>query len=791
MESRYPGSSYPPPPPGPGAANPPMPSAEAFARLSMAGGAHRPMDLLGSRDVLLGGPLPPAAVALPANAVENPRAQCDPAIFRSTLGAVPGSPELLKKSRLPLGLILHPFKDMKSLTILQVSQIVRCRACRTYINPFAQLTDQRHWRCNICFRLNDLPEDFSWDPVTKSYGEPQRRPEIRQATIEFIAPGEYMLRPPQPACYVFVLDVSSNAIETGYLSAFAAQFVNSLDRIPGDGRALIGFITFNSSVHFYQFAEEAAEGSDEVLPPKQLVVSDLDEVFVPTLSGLLTSLHQSKAAIAEFVRGLPEVFSTSNDPHSALGAAVKAAHELVAEIGGRVTIVQTQLPDIGPGALASREDPNQRASAEVPLGPATDFYKQVALECNGHQVAMDLFLLSSQYADLATLSGLAKFSGGVIHHYPSLHFLRNPLELRRFQSDLGRYLTRKIGFESVLRIRCTKGLALHTFYGNFFVRSTDLLALPNTNPDQALGVQVQMEESIAELPVVSFQAALLYTSSRGDRRIRVHTLCLPVTASLAEVQSKADAEALLSLLAKMAAERSISSASVRDAREALINSVVDALGAYIGSLPASQRPPLNSLPAPPGSLRLLPLYVLGLLKHSAFALGTSVKADLRTAALCAFRTLPLQSFLVHVYPALYPLHSILDYDEGGPPQLQLSAERLDRFGLYALHCDTRLYLYLCAGVNDDLVRDLFGVQGYNQVSEQIDELPELDNDYSIRVREFLGSLASGRPFSAPLKVIREDSKWREVFGRRLIEDKSESAHSYVEFLQHVRRELGK
>ena len=53
-----------------------------------------------------------------------------------------------------------------------------------------------------------------------------------------------------------------------------------------------------------------------------------------------------------------------------------------------------------------------------------------------------------------------------------------------------RYLTRKIGFEAVMRIRCTRGLTLHTFHGNFFVRSTDLLSLPNVNPDAGFGMQV-------------------------------------------------------------------------------------------------------------------------------------------------------------------------------------------------------------------------------------------------------------------------------------------------------------
>lgn len=56
---------------------------------------------------------------------------------------------------------------------------------------------------------------------------------------------------------------------------------------------------------------------------------------------------------------------------------------------------------------------------------------------------------------------------------------------------------------------------LHTFYGNFFVRSTDLLALANVNPDSALAVQIQIEESLSKRDNVCFQAALLYTSSRG------------------------------------------------------------------------------------------------------------------------------------------------------------------------------------------------------------------------------------------------------------------------------------
>lgn len=37
-----------------------------------------------------------------------------------------------------------------------ISGIVRCRRCRTYVNPYVTFTDAgRKWRCNMCALLND------------------------------------------------------------------------------------------------------------------------------------------------------------------------------------------------------------------------------------------------------------------------------------------------------------------------------------------------------------------------------------------------------------------------------------------------------------------------------------------------------------------------------------------------------------------------------------------------------------------------------------------------------------
>lgn len=164
------------------------------------------IDLLQSPNILPPTKIQPPLINLGQELLN--RANCSPDVFRCTVTKIPETASLLQKSRLPLGLLIHPFKDLSYLPIIQSNVIVRCRSCRTYINPFVYFVDAKRWKCNLCFRVNELPEEFQYDPVSKTYGDPSRRPEIKSSTIEYIAPSEYMLRPPQPAVYLFLLDVS-------------------------------------------------------------------------------------------------------------------------------------------------------------------------------------------------------------------------------------------------------------------------------------------------------------------------------------------------------------------------------------------------------------------------------------------------------------------------------------------------------------------------------------------------------------------------------------------------------
>ena len=45
-------------------------------------------------------------------------------------------------------------------------------------------------------------------------------------------------------------------------------------------------------------------------------------------------------------------------------------------------------------------------------------------------------------------------------------------------AEIRRNLTRLTGWEAVMRIRVSRGIRISGFHGHFFVRSSDLLALP-------------------------------------------------------------------------------------------------------------------------------------------------------------------------------------------------------------------------------------------------------------------------------------------------------------------------
>ncbi len=73
----------------------------------------------------------------------------------------------------------------------------------------------------------------------------------------------------------------------------------------------------------------------------------------------------------------------------------------------------------------------------------------------------------------------------------------------KFRADLQAILTREQGFEAVMRIRCSAGLAVSTYYGNFTLRGNDLMHMPMVDADKAFAIELRLEENATNVHLLT------------------------------------------------------------------------------------------------------------------------------------------------------------------------------------------------------------------------------------------------------------------------------------------------
>ncbi|KAI9286884.1 Sec23/Sec24 trunk domain-containing protein [Umbelopsis sp. AD052] len=736
---------------------------------------------------------PPPAINLPPNAsiTSSPTANSDPSYQRSTMNAIPATEALLKKSRLPLALVIAPYRTLKEgdepVPVVSDTVIARCRRCRTYINPFVTFVEGgQRWKCNMCFLLNEVPSAFDRDAITSQPADRWKRAELNHGCVEFVAPTEYMVRPPQPPAYVFVIDVSYSAVQSGMVATAARTILDSLDRIPNEeNRTKVAFITVDSSLHFYNFNSSLTE-------PQMLLVSEIDDVFLPAPTDLLVNLTESRHVIESFLEKLPDMFKDTTNIKNAAGSALQAAFKLVSVCGGKIICLQSTLPNVGTGALKPREDVKLLGTAKETtlLNAASPFYKTFAVDCSRSQVACDMLIFGGQYSDVATLSCLPRYTAGQTYFYPGFNAARTEDALK-FAHEFSELLAEQVGMEAVIRIRASKGIRMTSYHGNFFVRSTDLLALPNVPRDQSYCVEIGIEDDL-KTPTVCFQTALLHSTCHGERRIRVLTTCLPVKNVMAELYSSVDQFAMATFLANKAVERALTT-KLDDARDAIVNKVVDMLGVYKTHILGSGSGSTPQLTIS-DNLKLLPALTLGLLKHDGLRQSSQIPTDLRSNAMNLLKTMPVQLLIPYIYPTLYSLHNMPneagEVGENGvvlPPRLNLSGEKLEPHGCYLLENGQNIYIWVGRGVVPQLCLDLFDVKSYEGLRGGKITLPNLENPFNQKVNMIIGKIREMRRgnYYPQLYLVKEDGEpaLRLWFLSHLIEDRTDNVLSYPQLLQ--------
>ena len=201
--------------------------------------------------------------------------------------------------------------------------IVRCKDCRSYINPFVRFIENgTKWICNFCGDIN-VTDSYYYSPLNKLglRQDYEERTELRKGSVDFIANNEYMNRPPMPPTYIFVLDVSKPALDTGYLATAVATIKSVLESqlLPGFDRAKVGFLTYDSAVHFYNLRSTLKQ-------PQMLVVTDIEQVYLPQPEDLVVELQDSLELVTTLLDSLPSLFSKSQIVDNCFVAALQAAN---------------------------------------------------------------------------------------------------------------------------------------------------------------------------------------------------------------------------------------------------------------------------------------------------------------------------------------------------------------------------------------------------------------------------------------------------------------------------------
>ena len=180
---------------------------------------------------------------------------CNPKFMRANVTKIVNTQQQFQGCKLPVGVVCQPMahhsetvnnnggaSEPLELVDFGATGIIRCKRCRAYINCYVTWTDNgRRWRCNFCGMLNDVPSSyFSHLDQNGQRRDKLQRPELMNASVEFLASGDYMVRPPQPPVYFFLIDVSGAATQSGMLQSLVNAVKQSLDQIPGKPRTQIG-----------------------------------------------------------------------------------------------------------------------------------------------------------------------------------------------------------------------------------------------------------------------------------------------------------------------------------------------------------------------------------------------------------------------------------------------------------------------------------------------------------------------------------------------------------------------
>uniref|UniRef100_H2ZC33 Protein transport protein Sec24C n=1 Tax=Ciona savignyi TaxID=51511 RepID=H2ZC33_CIOSA len=752
-----------------------------------------------------------------------------PRFVRCTAYNLPATADMAKNCQVPMSLCIKPMASLPEGEIppLMVDPgpdgPIRCKRCKAYMCPQFAFTDGgRRFQCVMCNAITDTPHGFfdHLDHMNQRVDK-YRRPELCRGSYEFIATKDYCRndKPPNPPAFIFALDVSYNAIKSGYVDLLCRQLHSLLDTLPREmnqekSAIKVGFITYNNVLHFYNLKSSLAQ-------PQMMVVSDVSDVFVPLQEGFLVSLEESRSVghvIDSLLEQIPEMFRDTRETELVFAPVIQAAVEALksADCAGKLFMFHTSLP-IGeaPGKLKNRDDRKLIGTdkEKVLFNPATNFYEKLAKDCVSSACCVDLFLFPNQYVDVATLAQVPQLTGGQVykllhsvtckipssnphptspthtqHHPPTprYNFFRSDIDGGRFIKDFAHGLQRDIVFDAIMRVRTSTGIRAVQFYGALYMGNTTDVELAAIDCDKAIQVELKHDDKIAEEYGAFVQIALLYTSVGGQRRLRLHNLNLSVCTQLADLYRSCETDVLMNFMAKKSVMSGLQ-LSPQKIREELITQISVTLATYRKHVASPSSPGQLILPE---CMKLLPVYLNCLLKNDAIHSSHEVSTDDRSYLRQLIISMDVTETQAFLYPRLIPVFSDSISDGGIPPSIRCSEDRMKETEAFILENSVSMFLWIGQSVNPVWIQNVFGVQSAAQIDIDLVNLVVYDNEDSKSLRGLVANLQATRSRHMKFTIVRQRDKLEPWFKHLLVEDRGASgSSSYVDFLCHMHKEI--
>ncbi|XP_056152852.1 protein transport protein Sec24C [Lampris incognitus] len=717
-----------------------------------------------------------------------------PRFIRCTAYNMPCTADMAKQSQVPLAAVIKPLATLPPdetppfLVDHGEGGPIRCNRCKAYMCPYMQFIEGgRRFQCGFCSCVTEVPPHyFQHLDHTGKRVDCYDRPELSLGSYEFLATVDYCKnnKLPQPPAFIFLIDVSYNAVKSGMVGIVCQELKTLLDYLPRenpdmDSAVRVGFVTYNKVLHFYNVKSSLAQ-------PQMLVVSDVSDMFVPLLDGFLVNVNESRVVIESLLNQIPEMFADTRETETVFGPVIQAGLEALkaADCAGKLFVFHTSLPIAeAPGKLKNREDKKLIGTdkEKSQFQPQVGFYNSLAKECVAQGCCVDLFLFPNQYVDVATLGVVPVSTGGSIYKYT---YFQAQTDSERFLSDLRRDIQKPVGFDAVMRVRTSTGIRATDFFGSFFMSNTTDVELAGLDCDKTITVEFRHDDKLSEETGALMQCAMLYTSCSGQRRLRIHNMAVNCCSQLADLYRNCETDTIINFFSKYAF-RSVLSSPTKTVRDSLVNQCAQILACYRKNCASPSSAGQLILPE---CMKLLPVYLNCVLKSDVLLPGADVSLDDRAYLRQLLSCMDVTESHVFFYPRLLPL-TTLDGDSL-PMAVRDSEERLSKGGVYLLETGLHLFLWVGANAQQELLLNIFGTPSFSQIDPNMTSLPVLDNPFSQRLRQIIDSFRAQRSRYMKIMVVKQEDRAELIFRHFLVEDKSASGGaSYVDFLCHMHKEI--